>query len=47
MYVSPRESQKVAARKAAAYGHKTTAQVEAAKVATRKEALSKLAPKGK
>lgn len=47
MYVSPRESQKLAARKAAAYGHKTDAQIEAAKQQSRKAAIAKLAPKGK
>jgi len=47
MYVSPRESQKVQARKAAAYGHPTQAQVDANKRKSQATALAKLAPKGK
>jgi hypothetical protein len=47
MYVSPREAQKVAARKAAAYGHLTPAQVEANKRKSAQAAVAKLAPKGK
>jgi hypothetical protein len=47
MYVSPAESKKVAARKAAAYGHLTPAQVEANKRKSAQQALAKMTPKGK
>jgi hypothetical protein len=45
MYVNPRETARVQARKAKAYGHLTPAEVKANKDKSRKEALSKLVKK--
>lgn len=47
MYVPPAESRKVAERKARAYGHLSPAQVEANRRKSAKDAMAKLAPKGK
>lgn len=47
MYIDPREAAKVRAARARAYGHKSESEVKATQAETRKQAVAKMAGKGK